>query len=74
MIGGIPQLIRIKIEPVDKIYVLKLQCKPFDEEEYIDIEISLPKSNNIYAGRYKTIWPTIKHLLRKKVMQHPLFK
>lgn len=37
-------------------------------------EFSLPRSTNIFTDRYQTIWPTIKYLLKKKIMAYEAFK
>jgi L-rhamnose mutarotase len=38
------------------------------------IEIALSKNTNIYSGRYQTIWPTIRYLLKKKMIQCSIFR
>ena len=40
----------------------------------MNFQILLPKSTNIFANRFQTIWPTIKYLIKKKLMRFNVFK
>lgn len=70
-INKVPNIIGINVTLKDRNYFLRVQLKCAGQQ--LNVEIELPKNNNIFRGKYETIWPTIKYLFRKKLMQFPLF-
>lgn len=52
-------------------YIIKITL--LDTPTQRNFEIILPKRNNIFTGRFETIWPTMNYIFKKKIMNYWVF-